>query len=102
MMYALARATKTRPMLNHAQLAFTVAHQFLHQLEPDVRHAILGNAGTIVSFRVGAEDAPYLAREFNDAFDQADLLQLPNYQVYLKLMIDGTPSVAFSAATVRP
>jgi type IV secretory pathway TraG/TraD family ATPase VirD4 len=84
------------------RLGFTVAHQYLHQLEPDVRHAVLGNAGTIVSFRVGAEDALYLAREFHEVFDQADLLQLPNYRIYLKLMIDGTPSMPFSAATIRP
>jgi type IV secretory pathway TraG/TraD family ATPase VirD4 len=82
------------------RLSFTVAHQYLHQLEPDVRHAVLGNAGTIVSFRVGAEDAPYLAREFHEVFEQADLLQLPNYCIYLKLMIDGTPSMPFSAGTL--
>ena len=44
---------------------FTVAHQYLNQLEPDVRHAVLGNAGTIISFRVGVEDTPYLVREFH-------------------------------------
>ena len=82
------------------RIGFTVAHQYLHQLEPDVRHAVLGNAGTIISFRIGAEDAPYLARELNEVFDETDLLQLPNYCIYLKLMIDGTPSVPFSAATV--
>lgn len=84
------------------RVAFTVAHQFLHQLEPDVRHAVLGNAGTTIAFRVGAEDAPYLAREFNEVFDETDLVQLPNHQVYLKLMIGGTPSLPFSAITVRP
>ena len=84
------------------RLGFTVAHQFLHQLEPDVRHAILGNAGTVLSFRVGAEDASYLAREFNEAVDEADLLQLPNHHLYLKLMIAGMPSLPFSAVTVRP
>jgi type IV secretory pathway TraG/TraD family ATPase VirD4 len=82
------------------RLAFTVAHQYLHQLEPDVRHAVLGNTGTIVSFRVGAEDAPYLSREFNGVFEEADLVQLPNHHIYLKLMIDGTPSSPFSAVTV--
>ena len=82
------------------RLGFTVAHQYLHQLEPDVRHAVLGNAGTIISFRVGAEDSPYLAREFNEVFDETDLLQLPNHHIYLKLMIDGTPSMPFSAVTL--
>ncbi len=82
------------------RLAFTVAHQYLHQLEPDVRHAALGNAGTIISFRVSAEDAPYISREFSEALSETDLLQLPNYCIYLKLMIDGTPSLPFSAATL--
>lgn len=84
------------------RLGFTVAHQYLHQLEPDVRHAVLGNAGTIVSFRVGAEDAPYLSRKFTYVFEETDLVQLPNYHIYLKLMIEGTPSMPFSAITVRP
>jgi type IV secretory pathway TraG/TraD family ATPase VirD4 len=77
--------------LRKYRVGFTVAHQYLHQLEPDVRHAVLGNAGTIISFRVGAEDSPYLAREFHQKFEEIDLLQLPNYHIYLKLMIDGTP-----------
>jgi type IV secretory pathway TraG/TraD family ATPase VirD4 len=84
------------------RLSFTIAHQFLHQLEPDIRHAILGNVGTVISFRLGAEDAPYLAREFNETFNETDLVQLPNYHVYLKLMIAGTPSLPFSAITVEP
>jgi len=67
---------------------------------PDIRHAILGNAGTIISFRVGAEDAPHLAREFQPRFDVFDLLNLENHNVYLKLMIDGAPSDPFSAATL--
>jgi type IV secretory pathway TraG/TraD family ATPase VirD4 len=84
------------------RVGFTVAHQYLNQLEPDVRHAVLGNAGSIISFRVGVEDAPYLVREFHERFTEIDLLQLPNYRVYLKLMIDGTPSKPFSAATLEP
>jgi hypothetical protein len=84
------------------RLGFTVAHQYLHQLEPDVRHAVLGNTGTIISFRVGAEDAPYLSREFADVFSETDLVQLPNHHVYLKLMIDGAPSMPFSAVTIPP
>jgi len=67
-----------------------------------VRHAVLGNAGSIISFRVGAEDAPYLVRELHERFGEIDLLQLPNYRIYLKLMIDGTPSTPFSAVTLGP
>jgi type IV secretory pathway TraG/TraD family ATPase VirD4 len=88
--------------LRKYRVGFTVAHQFLHQLEPDVRHAVLGNVGSIISFRVGIEDAPYLARELQPKFDELDLLQLPNFKIYLKLMIDGTPSKPFSATTLKP
>jgi type IV secretory pathway TraG/TraD family ATPase VirD4 len=88
--------------LRKYRVGFTIAHQYLHQLEPDVRHAVLGNAGTIIAFRVGAEDAPYLVREFVERFEPIDLLQLPNFHVYLKLMIDGTPSEPFSAVTLPP
>ena len=88
--------------LRKYRVGFTVAHQYLHQLAPDVRHAVLGNAGSIISFRVGVEDAPYLVREFHERFAEIDLLQLPNYRIYLKLMIDGTPSTPFSASTFAP
>jgi len=88
--------------LRKYRVGFTVAHQYLHQLEPDIRHAVLGNAATVISFRIGAEDAPYLEREFVERFEQIDLMQLPNYRIYLKLMIDGMPSRPFSAVTVMP
>jgi len=88
--------------LRKYRVGFTVAHQYLHQLEPDVRHAVLGNVGSTISFRVGVEDATHIAREFQSVFDELDLNQLPNHKVYLKLMIDGTPSKPFSAATLPP
>src|SRR6266542_1762416 len=88
--------------LRKYRVGFTIAHQYLNQLEPDIRHAVLGNTGSIISFRVGAEDAPYLVREFHERFEEIDLLQLPNYRIYLKLMIDGTPSKPFSAVTLGP
>jgi hypothetical protein len=87
--------------LRKYRVGFTIAHQYLQQLSPETRHAVLGNIGTIISFRVGAEDAPYLAKEFQDEFDQMDLLQLANHRVYIKLMIDGMPSRPFSARTLR-
>jgi hypothetical protein len=88
--------------LRKYRVGFTLAHQYLHQLQPDIRHAVLGNAGSIISFRVGVEDVPYLVREFQPKFEELDLLQLPNYSIYLKLMIDGTPSAPFSAVTLQP
>jgi hypothetical protein len=81
--------------LRKYRVAFAVVHQYLHKLEPDVRHAVLGNAGTIISFRVGSEDAIHLVREFQDRFDEVDLLQLPTYRIYLKQMIDRMPSRPF-------
>src|SRR6185437_442620 len=69
--------------LRKYRVGFTVAHQYLHQLEPDIRHAVLGNAGTLIAFRVGAEDAPYLTKEFRDRFTELDLTQLPNHDIYL-------------------
>jgi energy-coupling factor transporter ATP-binding protein EcfA2 len=81
-------------------LGLTLAHQHLHQLEPDVRHAVLGNAGTMISFRIGPEDAMILAQEFQPVFGVEDLLNLPNRRFYLKLMIDGSPSRPFSARTL--
>jgi len=83
-------------------VGLTLAHQFTRQLEPEILHAVLGNVGTLISFRVGAEDAGMLATEFQPVFDREDLVNLPNRDFYLKLMIDGTPSRPFSARTITP
>ena len=83
-------------------VGLTLAHQHMHQLEPDIRYAVLGNAGTLISFRVGPEDGFLLAQEFQPKFGVEDLLNLANYDTYLKLMIDGTPSRPFSARSIRP
>jgi hypothetical protein len=88
--------------LRKYRVGFSIAHQYLHQLESDIRHAVLGNVGTIVSFRIGAEDSPYMVHEFADYLQETDLLQLPNHRVYLKLMIEGAPSKPFSAITLNP
>src|SRR5665213_2630938 len=81
-------------------VGLTLAHQYFHQLDPDIRHAVLGNAGTLIAFRVGPEDAFLLAQEFQPKFDILDLLNLANHDIYLKLMIGGVPSQPFSARTV--
>lgn len=88
--------------LRKYRVGMVMAHQYLHQLDPDIRHAALGNAGTLISFRVGAEDAGHLAKEFEPKFQRLDLVNLPNRHIYLKLMIDGTPSRPFSATTLAP
>ena len=78
-----------------------LANQYLDQLEPDIRNAVLGNVGTIISFRLGVVDARYMAKEFYPKFDFDDIANLPNYKIYLKLMIDGSPSKPFSADTLK-
>lgn len=81
--------------------SLTLAHQYLHQLEAEVRHAVLGNVGTLISFRVGPEDARVIAAEFQPTFSTFDLMNLPNRDFYLKVMIDGAPSKPFSARTLN-
>jgi hypothetical protein len=83
-------------------LYLILSHQYLGQLEEKIREAIFGNVGTIISFRVGIEDAQILAREFYPIFNQEDLIKLPNYHIYLKLMINGKVSQPFSAITLPP
>lgn len=61
---------------------------------------MLGNAGTLIAFRLGAYDASLIAKEFEPVFQPVDLLNLPNHHIYLKLMIDGMPSRPFSAVTL--
>jgi type IV secretory pathway TraG/TraD family ATPase VirD4 len=81
-------------------LNLILAHQYIEQLDEKIRAAIFGNAGTLVSFRIGAEDARYFAKEFSPVFDESDLINLPNHHIYLKLMIDGQTSQPFSAITL--
>lgn len=81
-------------------LGLFLTHQYIEQLDEKIRSAVFGNCGTIISFRVGATDAEYLAKEFYPIFSESDLVNLPKYAMYLKLMIDGASSRAFSAATI--
>ncbi|MBV8977711.1 MAG: type IV secretory system conjugative DNA transfer family protein [Alphaproteobacteria bacterium] len=81
-------------------VGMVLANQYLKQMEPEIEHAILGNVGTLISFRVGPNDAQVLAREFEPKFEARDLLYLPNHDLYLKLMIDGTPSQPFSGRSL--
>jgi hypothetical protein len=83
-------------------LSLVLSHQYLGQLDERIRAAVLGNVGTIISFRLGAEDAHVLGREFQPVFDEGDLVRLPNHHIYLKLLIDGFPSRPFSAVTLPP
>ena len=79
------------------KLGLFLAHQYIEQLIEPIIAAIFGNVGTMISFRVGATDAEYLEKEFYPTFSKTDLINLPKYSIYLKLMIDGATSQPFSA-----
>jgi len=84
------------------RLNITLGHQYITQMEEEIRDAVFGNVGTLAVFRVGAEDAEFLEREFTPEFTAEDLVNLPKYNVYLKLMIDGVAGHPFSAETLPP
>ena len=84
------------------KLNLTIAHQYIEQMSEEVRAAVFGNAGTMITFRVGAFDAEVLEKEFAPQFTAEDLVNLGMFQMYLKLMIDGVGSVPFSASSLPP
>ena len=92
------------------RLALVLGNQYIGQLEEmtpsgrstSVRDAVFGNVGTIVTFRIGAEDAEFLEKEFLPEFIAADLVNLSKYNIYLKLMVNGMSSRPFSAITLIP
>jgi len=84
------------------KLNLTIAHQYIEQMSEEVRAAVFGNVGTMITFRVGAYDAEVLEKEFAPQFTSEDLVNLGIFQMYLKLMIDGVSSVPFSASSLPP
>jgi len=81
-------------------LATVVANQYLTQLDHTIRDAIFGNVGSIISFRLGTQDAPVLAPEMYPAFGAEDLLNLPRYTACVKLLIDGVAARPFTLRTL--
>lgn len=84
------------------RLSLIMAHQYVAQLDEVVADAVFGNVGTMVTFRVGGADAEVLVKEFTPTFLEEDIVNLPKFQVLLKLMIDGVASQPFSAMTMPP
>ncbi len=83
-------------------LGLTIAHQYIAQMSPEVRDAVFGNVGTMISFRVGSDDASALKPEYAPVFDENDLVNLQRGFVYIKLLVDGLAMPAFSARTMPP
>jgi hypothetical protein len=89
------------------RLELIIAHQYMKQLEDNkgktsVRDAVIGNAGTLVSFRIGIEDAEVLAKEFAPVFGAYDLINVEQYTAYTKLLIDNTASKPFNMQIYPP
>ena len=81
------------------RLDLIIGHQFIAQLQEKIRDAVFGNVGSLVSFRVGVDDAEYLAKQLEPVFDANDLINLDNFNAYVKLMINGQISVPFNMIT---
>ena len=77
----------------------SVAHQFIKQLEENIRDSVFGNVGSIIVFRVGADDAEFLEKQFEPIFDQSDLLNIPNFNAHIKMLIDNQTTDAFNFKT---
>ena len=84
------------------KLNLNIAHQYIEQMQDEVKAAVFGNVGTMIVFRIGANDAKELEKEFAPQFTPEDLVNLGFAQVYLKLLIDGISSQPFSARTMPP
>ncbi|RMD59361.1 hypothetical protein D6821_01430, partial [Candidatus Parcubacteria bacterium] len=84
------------------RLNLILAHQYIEQLGEVVKNAVFGNVGTMLVFRVGAADAEELVKEFAPVFYEEDLVNIPKYEFYIKLMIDGVASAPFSARGLPP
>ena len=78
------------------RLNLIVANQYIGQIDEDVKNAVFGNVGTMVSFRVGVQDASYLAHEFAPIFNETDLANIEKYHVYIKTIVNNEPVPAFS------
>jgi hypothetical protein len=84
------------------RLNLVLANQFMTQLTDNIREAIIGNIGTVISGRIGITDAEILQKKFAPTFDAEDLTKLPNFQTIASVMINGVPSAAFSMSLVPP
>ncbi len=84
------------------KLCLTIAHQFIGQLDEKIKNAVFGNVGSMVCFRIGAEDAEFVVKQYEPIFSQQDLINIDNYNAYLKLLIDGQTTKPFNIITYPP
>ncbi|MCS7200957.1 MAG: type IV secretion system DNA-binding domain-containing protein [Patescibacteria group bacterium] len=84
------------------RLSMILAHQYVKQLTEEISSAVFGNVGSMIVFRIGVEDAEIFERQFSPVFNKYDLLNIPNYNAYIKLLINGRISEAFNIRTLPP
>ncbi len=84
------------------KLSLNIAHQFIAQLEDDIRDAVFGNVGSIVAYRVGSEDAEFLEKQFAPVFTARDLMTVENFHAYVKMLANGSPTRPFSLRAAAP
>lgn len=83
------------------KLSLNITNQYIAQLDDKIRNAVIGNAGTLISFRIGASDAEFLVKEY-DPLQMDDLTTIDKYNFYLKMLIDGAPTRPFNAESMAP
>ncbi len=84
------------------KLNLIIAHQYMPQLKQEIRDAVLGNVGTIGAFRIGAEDAEFLEKQFEPSFSRFDLVNLDNFNLIMKMMLNNKISTPFKMETIMP
>jgi len=82
-------------------LNLNITNQYIAQLPENIRDAIIGNVGTLISFRIGVPDAEFMAHEFAPVFNEKDLNNIEAFNCYIKLLVDNTPSRPFSMKTIK-
>jgi len=84
------------------KLSLNIAHQFIAQLEDDIKDSVFGNVGSMVTFRVGSEDAEFLEKQYTPVFTTRDIMNIENRNAYIKMLSDGRPVRPFSLAMQAP
>ncbi|MBX4192461.1 TraM recognition domain-containing protein [Candidatus Parcubacteria bacterium] len=82
------------------KLSLTVAHQFIAQLSEEIRDAVFGNVGSLCVFRIGADDAEFLEKQFTPQFTAQDLMRVDNFNAFVRLLVGGKPALPFNIETL--
>lgn len=84
------------------RLSLNIAHQYINQLQDDIKNAVFGNVGSMAVFRVGTEDAQFLEAKFKPIFNANDIAKLDNYNAYMSMLVKGQPTKPFNIETLAP